>query len=539
MGLAGHTAYKLAVLRVNATISPRMDLYFLGQETGLQAVSGSSITDPATSTSALAVGAYNVNSLALETFSGTGPTIDGRTKPDLAGPDGVTNAVFNPFFGTSASAPHVSGAAALVEQTNPGLSVSQVEDFLERESIDVSPAGPDNRFGFGRLDLRGPAMPSGSGNPVGSVDPPTPFQAGIAVSGIAFDPDTVVPSQVRVSVDGGAPVTAQAVTSRPDTTTSFPSVDNAFHGFAVSVPAAPGSHQLCVTAINAPTTAGANTSLGCVTGVALAGGSARTRDVDFNGDGRADLAVVRPGSPADTWFSLSLPGSTPFGDNAHGDIPVPADYNGDGRAEPAVFRPTSPAQWWIAGRASPVIFGQPGDIPVVGDYNGDGRADIAVYRPGNPGQLFINGFPNQPLLFGQASSGDIPVPGDYNGDGITDFAVFRPGSPGQWFVNGLPGSTAFGETGDVPVPADYNGDGRTDIAVVRLSGGAEQWFLNGVGLVTFGDSRLGDIPMPADYNGDRRADVAVVRPGSPSHWFVNGGGVTAFGVATDVPVSGR
>src|SRR5262249_3737556 len=104
IGLTGHSNYILAIFRVNATISPRMDLYFLGQEGPLNP-RGGSITDPASSPSAFAAGAYNVNSVQIEPFSGDGPTIDGRTKPDIAGPDGVSNDVFNPFFGTSAAAP--------------------------------------------------------------------------------------------------------------------------------------------------------------------------------------------------------------------------------------------------------------------------------------------------------------------------------------------------------------------------------------------------------------------------------------------------
>ena len=86
-GLAGHTNYQMAILRVNATISPRMDLYFFGQEANLAAVNGGSVSDPASSPAALAVGAYDVdNPGPIEPFSSDGPTIDGRLKPDIAAP---------------------------------------------------------------------------------------------------------------------------------------------------------------------------------------------------------------------------------------------------------------------------------------------------------------------------------------------------------------------------------------------------------------------------------------------------------------------
>ena len=57
---------------------------------------------------------------------------------------------------------------------------------------------------------------------------------------------------------------------------------------------------------------------------------------DYDGDGKADVAVYRSGA----WFIVNSSGGTQvvgWGGAAQ-DIPVPADYDGDGKTDVAVFR---------------------------------------------------------------------------------------------------------------------------------------------------------------------------------------------------------
>ena len=112
----------------------------------------SSLIVPADSRNAMSVGAVPWNNPdTLESFSSRGPTEDGRIKPDLVAPDAVSSVTYGAFSGTSAAAPHVAAAAALVKEFYPGYSPTEVQDYLETNAIDLGVAGKDNLYGSGRL----------------------------------------------------------------------------------------------------------------------------------------------------------------------------------------------------------------------------------------------------------------------------------------------------------------------------------------------------------------------------------------------------
>ena len=253
------------------------------------------------------------------------------------------------------------------------------------------------------------------------------------------------------------------------------------------------------------------------------------RQNDFDGDGKADIAIYR-GSTG-TWSMLKsssnyLTTST-IALGASGDVPVSGDFDGDGKADIAVYRPST-GVWSIKLSGSnytstlTATLGSPGDIPVPGDYDGDGLTDVAVFSPAT-GQWHIltsssNFTASSTKTLGAA--GDIPVPGDYDGDGKTDVGVYRP-STGQWLIlRSTSNDTApslvstWGMSTDLPVVGDYDGDGKSDIAVYRPSTGT--WFIHtsssnftaGVAYTWGGGA---GIPVPADYDGDGRTDLAVYR----------------------------
>ncbi len=97
--------------------------------------------------------------------------------------------------------------------------------------------------------------------PVGSVDAIGLTNAGITVAGWALDPDTSASIAVHVYIDGvGTAITANQ--SRPDIGAIYTKHGDK-HGFTFTSPQDPGSHGICVYAINSDP--GSNTLLTCRT----------------------------------------------------------------------------------------------------------------------------------------------------------------------------------------------------------------------------------------------------------------------------------
>ncbi|MFI9385423.1 S8 family serine peptidase [Kutzneria sp. NPDC052558] len=82
-----------------------------------------------------------------------------RPKPDIAAADGVNTTVpgFQPFYGTSAAAPHAAAIAALLRSAKPTATAAQIRQALTGAAIDIGPAGHDNVTGFG-IVMPGPAL---------------------------------------------------------------------------------------------------------------------------------------------------------------------------------------------------------------------------------------------------------------------------------------------------------------------------------------------------------------------------------------------
>jgi uncharacterized protein (TIGR03437 family) len=265
---------------------------------------------------------------------------------------------------------------------------------------------------------------------------------------------------------------------------------------------------------------------------------------DFNGDGKPDLAVANTESANVTILLgngaggfLAAPGS-PL---AVGTLPtsiVTADFNGDGKADLAVTNvPGNSVTIWLgigggvfaAAPGNPISAGTSPYQLTVADFNGDGKPDLAVAGSnGNITVLLGNGSggfataPGSPLtISGQLSS---IVAADFNGDGNVDLAVSnaKTGAVAIFLGDGAGGFTlATGSgfsTGRLPYSlavGDFNGDGNLDLAVANYQDNDVTVVLgNGAG----GFTPAGGSPFAvgvnpygvaaADFNGDGNADLA-------------------------------
>jgi len=120
-------------------------------------------------------GTPNPNHDLIEFYSSLGPSRiffkpngtplrEDRAKPNITAVDGVsvTGVNFvNPFFGTSASAPHAAAIAGLLKDVDPGLVPAGVARILRETAEERGTPGFDFTWGFGYIDAFSAAKRAG------------------------------------------------------------------------------------------------------------------------------------------------------------------------------------------------------------------------------------------------------------------------------------------------------------------------------------------------------------------------------------------
>jgi hypothetical protein len=271
---------------------------------------------------------------------------------------------------------------------------------------------------------------------------------------------------------------------------------------------------------------------------------------DFNGDGKLDLALsMISSSTAQGEVAILLGG----GDGTFTMAPVsPAiasypefvavgDFNGDGKADLAILNynpnicPDSPGTLTVllgngdgtfTAAASIMTRNAPSSI-AVGDFNGDGKQDIAVSN-GEDGALTIllgNGdgtFTEAPSPLSGLCSWSV-VTADFNGDGKADLALANSSANTVMILLGngdgtfTPATTSL-PTGNFPADiavGDFNGDGMPDLAAVNVYSNTVTILLgNGDGTFTPASvsPATGNYPQSvaaADFSGNGKTDLAT------------------------------
>lgn len=326
--------------------------------------------------------------------------------------------------------------------------------------------------------------------PVGWFDQAQVTATGtLTVTGWALDPDTpTAASTVEVAVDGRVQA-VPADADRPDVGAAYPAA-GPLHGFSTTATVDPGTHTVCVDALD-PTTA-LRTKLGCRT-VTLTGslfyltntnsgqastvlsyGNPTDQVLVANTGAGGDRLVIRRGNQYLVRNSLTSGAADySFSYGNADDVVLVGDWNGDGKDTLAVRRGNT---FYIrnsltTGMADAVItYGNPGDTVLVGDWSGKGIDTLAVRR-GN--QYFLKnsistGVADTIITYGDAS--DTVLAGSWNGKN-TGLAVRR----GNTFYLKYQLSSgvadvvfSYGNPGDTVLVGDWNGDGVDSLGVRRV-----------------------------------------------------------------------
>jgi hypothetical protein len=293
---------------------------------------------------------------------------------------------------------------------------------------------------------------------------------------------------------------------------------------------------------------------------------------DFNGDGKADVAIGNRYSSSVSVFLGNGDGTFRAAvnynsGNTSADDVSTADVNGDGKLDLLVAGPFGSSE----GNGLVTVLLGNGDgtfrtasntgiivntfsTVAVADFNGDGKADVVVTN-GNNSTVAValgngDGTFQAAATYGTGGAPEQVVVGDFNGDGIPDLATANVGNNVSVLLgngNGTFQPAVNYSVGGSPFSiavADFNHDGKADLVTANYFSGNSVSVLLGNGNGTFQPAvnyPTGNQPAAAavgDFNGDGNLDIAAVNYTDSTVSILLGKGDGTFQTASTYPTGG-
>lgn len=160
-----------------------------------------------------------------------------RQKPDITAADGVSCAApgFNPFYGTSAAAPHAAAITALVKAAVPGLTPTQIRTALIASAIDIGAVGVDRDTGAG-IVMAQAALAAAGATPKALLTAGAAIPAEVSGDGDAFVENNEVWSLTipLTNIGAVAATVVNGVLSSPTPGVTIQSASSAYPNLGVS-----------------------------------------------------------------------------------------------------------------------------------------------------------------------------------------------------------------------------------------------------------------------------------------------------------------
>lgn len=285
---------------------------------------------------------------------------------------------------------------------------------------------------------------------------------------------------------------------------------------------------------------------------------------DFNGDGKADLALTRwEGNEAVVFLGKgdgTFPISTPLATGVHPNNVATGDFDGDGDMDLAITNGGGGQDvtlLWNQGNgtdwtAAALDVGRDADLNAVvaGRFTSDGHLDLAVFKNSSSTNGYLEiwaGDGDGGFSEGvNVSTGNNPIfaiAGDVNEDSNVDIVVANWGDNSLTILLG-DGDGGFSGASGSPIEVgvnprtvalgDVNGDGHLDLVVANygdstisiLLGSGDGNFTPATSIESDGNTSG---VVVADFDGDGKSDLAVARLSADRLSVYRGNGDGTFG----------